>query len=82
MTKGDPLKTLATAKKKTDKINKIGDIYIYISIYLCTQRQLWDQMRLKCLYTANNAYWVQNSHELLLHAMACNIGMKDIYIVV
>jgi len=35
---------------------------------LCMWRQLWNRLRRKCLYTANNIYWVQISHDLLLHA--------------
>ena len=66
MTKGDFLKTLVTEKKReANTINKIGDVYVvmFMSLYM----ENW--LRLKCLYTANNTYWVQISNDLLLQTI-------------
>jgi hypothetical protein len=39
---------LATDSKEIDKMNNLGNAYAD----LCTQGQLWDWLRLKCLYAA------------------------------
>ena len=59
MTKGDLLKTLATEKKReTNTINKIGDVYVVMFMSLYLWRQLWNWLKLKCLNTAINTYWI------------------------
>ena len=53
---GRALKSFAADKKETNKMNKIGDVYVVMYICLCTQRQSWNLLRPTCLYPANNTY--------------------------
>ena len=66
LTREDPLKILATDKKKEiGKINKTGKVCADPS----TWEQFWDRLRCKCLYIANKYYWLQSPHNSLIHAI-------------
>ena len=67
-----PPEDLSDGEEKGDQDNKQStksQQYVWWYLCLCIQRQLWNWLRLKCLYTDINAYWVQISHDLLLYTI-------------
>jgi hypothetical protein len=50
---------LAIEKKKTNKSNKVG--YVYVSVHTDSSGTGWD---LKDYIHPNNIYWEENSHDL------------------
>ena len=66
MTEEYLLNTLAMEKEReTNTINKLGAIYVVMFVSLHIETDLELALTKMSIYTPNNPYWVQNSHDLL-----------------